>query len=145
MGENFGLDTQLTTRHSLTLATMTTTGTSGNPLAAGSLATFMATSLPKGSAIKNSYEAVAPAVHAGMIAIGFKLKGLGEDHKIEATSEAHDPHPLPSEWNASSSYAFRYSHPQSSMEYIIKVGRLGSKATVDAIATGDEKRTTFEI
>ena len=31
------------------------------------------------------------------------------------------------------------------MEYIIKVGRLGSKATVDAIATGDEKRTTFEI
>ena len=31
------------------------------------------------------------------------------------------------------------------MEYIIKVGRLGSKATVDAIATGDDKRTSFDI
>lgn len=42
----------------------------------------MATSLPKGSAIKNSYEAIALAVNAGMIAVGFKLKGLGEDHTI---------------------------------------------------------------
>jgi hypothetical protein len=31
------------------------------------------------------------------------------------------------------------------MEYIIKIGRLGSKATVDAIATGDDKRTSFDI
>lgn len=31
------------------------------------------------------------------------------------------------------------------MEYIIKVGRLGSKAVVDAIATGDDKRTSFDI
>lgn len=61
---------------------MTTPGISGNPLSASSLATFMATSLPKGSAIKNPYEAVALAIHAGMIAVGFKLKGLGEDHKL---------------------------------------------------------------
>jgi hypothetical protein len=31
------------------------------------------------------------------------------------------------------------------MEYIVKVGRLGSKAVVDAIAVGDEKRTSFDL
>lgn len=63
---------------------MPETTTTGNPLSAGSLSTFMAASLPKraGPAIKNAYEAVALAVHAGMIAVGFRLVGLGEDHKI---------------------------------------------------------------
>lgn len=125
---------------------MSTSGAIGDLLSAGSLATFMSSSLPKDTPIKNAYEAIALAVHAGMIAVGFRLKGLGEDHQIPASSDSHDPQPLPAEWNASSSsYAFRYSHPQSSMEYILKVGRLGSKATVDAIATGDDKRTSFDI
>jgi enolase len=62
---------------------MTTTGVVGNALSAGSLATFMASSLPKqDGTIKNAYEAVALAVHAGMLAVGFQLKGLGEDHHI---------------------------------------------------------------
>lgn len=140
----------------------------GNPLSAGSLAVFIAASIPKASnpQIKNAYEAVALAVHAGMLSVGFKLKGLGEDHNIgkfslpadhtpgvaanatvplAAESDAQHPQELPSEWNASSSYAFRYSHPQSSMDYIIKVGRLGGKAVVDAIALGDDKRTTFDV
>jgi hypothetical protein len=57
---------------------------SGNPLAAGSLATFMASSLLRDVSpqIKNPYEAIALAIHAGMVAVGFKLKGLGEDHRI---------------------------------------------------------------
>ena len=58
--------------------------TAGNPLSAGSLSLFMATSLPKGegSQLKNPTEAVALAVHAGMIAVGFRLIGLGEDERI---------------------------------------------------------------
>jgi hypothetical protein len=56
----------------------------GNPLAAGSLSLFMATSLPKEATtpFKNPYDAIALAVHAGMIAVGFRLVGLGEDHRI---------------------------------------------------------------
>jgi hypothetical protein len=44
----------------------------------------MAASLPKDASpqIKGPYDAVALAVHAGMIAVGFKLRGLGEDHQI---------------------------------------------------------------
>lgn len=56
--------------------------TSGNPLCAGSLSTFMAASAPKGAQIKNAYEAIALAVHAGLIAVGFRLIGLGEDDRI---------------------------------------------------------------
>jgi hypothetical protein len=57
--------------------------TAGNLLSADSLSTFMAASLPKdANGLRNPYEAVALAVHAGMIAVGFRLVGLGEDHKI---------------------------------------------------------------
>jgi hypothetical protein len=62
---------------------MATSGAIGNPLSAASLATFMASSLPKeDGTIKNAYEAIALAAHAGMLAVGFRLKGLGEDHQI---------------------------------------------------------------
>lgn len=56
----------------------------GNPLSAGSLSLFMATSLPRGeeSQLKGPTEAIALAVHAGMLAVGFRLIGLGEDERI---------------------------------------------------------------
>ncbi|KAF2083348.1 hypothetical protein K490DRAFT_60562 [Saccharata proteae CBS 121410] len=121
--------------------------TAGNPLSAGSLAVFIGTSLPKDGnpQIKSPYDAIALAVHAGMIAVGFRLIGLGEDHKIEAHSEAHSPEALPIEWNASTSYAFRYAHSQSAMEYLIKVNRLGNKVVVLAVGLGDDKTATFEV
>ncbi|KAH7116088.1 PI31 proteasome regulator N-terminal-domain-containing protein [Dendryphion nanum] len=121
--------------------------TAGNPLSAESLRTFMAASIPKTQApqLKNAVEAVALAVHAGFIAVGFKLVGLGEDHRIDASADAHNPQSLPTEWNASSSYAFRYTHSQSSMEYLIKVNRLGGKAVVLGLAVGDDKTASFEV
>lgn len=56
----------------------------GNPLSAGSLSSFMAVSLPRNQTpqIKNPYEAIALAINAGMLSVGFRLIGLGEDHKI---------------------------------------------------------------
>ncbi|RMZ72639.1 pi31 proteasome regulator [Pyrenophora seminiperda CCB06] len=124
-------------------ASMVLKNTTGNPLSAGSLALFMATSLPKGDArqLKNGTEAIALAVHAGMLAVGFRLIGLGEDERIDA----ENPQPLPTHWNASSSYAFRYAHAQSAMEYLIKASRLGGKAVVYALALGDDKTTHFEV
>jgi hypothetical protein len=58
--------------------------TTGNPLSAGSIALFMATSLPRGgdAKLKNATEAVALAVHAGMLAVGFRLVAIGEDERI---------------------------------------------------------------
>jgi len=120
--------------------------TTGNPLSAGSLVTFMASSLPRDATpqLKNPFDAIALAVHAGMLAVGFRLIGLGEDHRIKA-SEANDPQSLPLEWNSTSSYAFRYAHSQSSMEYLVKVNRLGGKAVVFGIALGDDKTANFDV
>ncbi|KAI8942727.1 hypothetical protein NX059_000775 [Plenodomus lindquistii] len=117
--------------------------TTGNPLSAGSLSLFMATSLPNGEGpqLKNPTEAIALAVNAGMLAVGFRLVGLGEDEKIDA----EDPRSLPTAWNASSSYAFRYAHAQSAMEFLVKVNRLGGKAVIYALALGDDKTTHFDV
>lgn len=121
----------------------------GDPLSAASLAKRMLSSLDRNASpqIKSPYDAIALACHAGMLAVGFNLRGLGEDHNIEAKQETNEPSPLPQEWNSSThnSYAFRYSHPQSSMQFILKIGRLGGKATIDGIALGDDKRTSFDI
>ncbi|QDS73461.1 hypothetical protein FKW77_008930 [Venturia effusa] len=117
-----------------------------HPLSAASLARTVAKSLPQNAEsvpqLKTPIEAIAVAIHAGMLNVGFTLKALG-DNKIEL--RATESELLPSNWNASSSFDFRYSHPQSSMEYIIKVHQMGSKIFVDGLAIGDDKRASFEL
>ena len=54
---------------------------------------------------------------------------------------------MPKEWNASSSsssYAFRYCHMQSSMEYLVKFNRMGPKAVVFGMGIGDDRTATFD-
>lgn len=120
----------------------------GNVLGANSLGQHMVASLPKDVSpqLKNSFDAIALAGHAGMLAVGFRLVGLGEDHKIEAQSDASQPSTLPSSWNATKgSYAFRYAHSQSSMEYLLKVNSMGNKAVVMGMGIGDDKTCSFDI
>jgi PI31 proteasome regulator N-terminal/PI31 proteasome regulator len=121
-----------------------------NPLDAASLLDYMVKSLPQGGEgdsqlLKDPYSSIALLCHACMLAVGFRLKGLGEDHRIEAHSDTNDAQPLPQEWNESSTYAFRYAHGQSSMEYLLKINRLGSKALVFGVGLGDDKTASFEI
>lgn len=141
---------------------MTTSGTNqGNVYSSRNLSEYMCSSLPKDAYphLRNPYDAVALLSHACMLAVGFRLVGLGEDHRIgnfplklslkpskltkppEATSQASSPQLLPSEWNSTttSHYAFRYSHSQSSLQYIIKISRLGPKAIVNGMGIGDDK------
>ena len=55
-----------------------------NMLSAKNLTELMTSSLPQepNSQLRNPYDAVALLVHACMLAVGFRLIGLGEDHKI---------------------------------------------------------------
>ncbi|KAI9798009.1 MAG: hypothetical protein M1835_005012 [Candelina submexicana] len=118
----------------------------GSPFSAGSVTTFMASSLPQDvdPQLKSPYDAIALFSHACMTAIGCRLLGLGEDHKIARPAGSPDQQ-LPPEWNASTSYAFRYAHSQSSMEYLLKVNRLGSKAVIFGMAVGADKTASFDI
>ena len=106
----------------------------------------MSSSLPASKAhLKNAFEAIGLTTHACMLAVGFELKGLGEDHNIPSTSSSVAPKPLPEEWNAHNVYSFRYAHNQSSLQYIIKTSRLGNKAIVYGLAPGDDKTASFEV
>ena len=122
---------------------------SGNVFSALALSEYMTKSLPKEPSpqLKTPYDAIALLTHACMLAVGFRLVGLGEDHKIPASSESSNVRPLPIEWNASSNsdYTFRYAHSQSSLEYLIKVGRLGSKAVINGLGIGDDKVHTVDL
>jgi hypothetical protein len=55
-----------------------------NPLAPSALAALMVASVGRSAApqLRNAYDAVALFSHACMLAVEFRLVGLGEDHKI---------------------------------------------------------------
>ena len=119
-----------------------------NVLSTDSLATYILRSLPPSTSpqIKTAYDAVALAAHSSMLAIGFRLVGLGEDHRIDASSDPSAPSPLPPEWNAGNgSYGFRYKHGQSSMEYLVKISRMGNKAIVMGMGMGDDRTCSFDV
>ena len=121
----------------------------GNVFSAHSLSEYMIKSLPRESSphLRNSYDAVALLSHACMLAVGFRLVGLGEDHRISAQSDPEDTRPLPQQWNESStsSYAFRYAHSQSSLEYLVKISRLGPKAVINGLGIDDGKVHTLDF
>jgi hypothetical protein len=119
-----------------------------NLLSSQGLSQCMVASLPEGNSepLKNAYDAIALAAHACMLSIGARLVGLGEDHRIEAQSDAGQTQPLPTEWNShSGSYAFRYKHGQSSMEFLLKVNRMGNKVVVMGMGMGDDKTYSFDV
>lgn len=141
---------------------------SPNVFSAKNVSEHMYKSLPKDDALelKSPFDAVALLTHACMIAVGFRLVGLGENHKIgmtllsilptakksskntaEPASNVDETQPLPPEWNASASndYAFRYAHTQSSLQYLIKISRLGSKSVINGLGIGDDKVHTMDM
>jgi hypothetical protein len=122
-----------------------------NPLSTDSILKHMADALPThaqddtNSDISSSYEAIALFCHACMSAVGFRLLGFGEDQKLEAELQSIAPR-LSNKWNSSfGSHSFLYAHSQSSMQYVVKVDRLGGKAEIRGIGLGDEKISRFEV
>ncbi|RMD43818.1 hypothetical protein DV735_g1322, partial [Chaetothyriales sp. CBS 134920] len=113
-----------------------------------SLLSLMAKHLPEPEddkqLVKDPFAAIALFCHAYMLAVGFRLVGLGEDHTIESQSDQERQQRLPREWNASSTYAFRYTHAQTSGVFLLKVNRLGGKAIVFGMGP-DDKTASFEV
>ncbi|KAK3986554.1 PI31 proteasome regulator N-terminal-domain-containing protein [Cladorrhinum sp. PSN332] len=97
------------------------------------------------SDLSSSLDAVALATHATLINLGFRLLGFKEGQNIEAECARLAPR-LPSQWNNSaSSHSFVYAHTQSSMQFVIRIDRLGTKTEVRGLGTGDERIMRFEI
>lgn len=47
--------------------------------------------------------------------------------------------------DAPSHREFRYAHSQSSLEFIIKVSRMGGKTVIMGVAVEDDKTTSFDV
>jgi len=95
--------------------------------------------------VKSPCEAVALIGHSCMISVGFRLIGLGEEGCVVSLDPSANVTILPKEWNAQSTSTFRYAHSQSSMEYLLKLNRLGNNVVVQALAIGDDRTTTFDL
>jgi PI31 proteasome regulator N-terminal len=122
-----------------------------NPLSMESIVKHMAEALPThamddtNSDLSSSYEAIALFAHACMTAVGFRLLGFGEGQKAEEECQSLAPR-LSTKWNTHyGSHAFLYAHSQSSMQYVVKVDRLGGKAEIRGIGLGDERIARFEV
>ncbi|KFY45329.1 hypothetical protein V494_00997 [Pseudogymnoascus sp. VKM F-4513 (FW-928)] len=144
-----------------------------DPLSVESILGHMAEALPTHeqgdttSDLSSSYEAIALFAHACMTGVGFRLLGFQEGQKIGNLSPRSNIPESPSiiltaasseselaavaprlspRWNDSyGSYSFLYAHSQSSLQYVVKVDRLGGKAEIRGLGLGDERITRFEI
>ncbi|KAL0638366.1 hypothetical protein Q9L58_002672 [Maublancomyces gigas] len=96
--------------------------------------------------LKTPHDAIAIFVHACMLSVGFRLIGLSEDDRLTTPIEGSSPQPLPASWNATpGAYGFRYAHAQSSLQYLLKVNRLGGKTVIMALGLGDDKTASFDV
>lgn len=112
--------------------------------------------------LRNTTDATGLLAHAAMLLTGFRLIGFSEDDRLSMCHSAELSHTvtdvltgqsidldsgkaLPKDWISSGSPSFRYAHTQSSMEFVVKVSRLGSKTVVLAIPTEDDKTVQFDF
>ncbi|KAL9547566.1 hypothetical protein MBANPS3_006108 [Mucor bainieri] len=96
------------------------------------------------TALANPYDALAAASHSIMLSVGFRFAGLGDDARQEGDGTTKK---LPEGWNqyGPHCYNFRYSHPQSSLTFVIKIVRLGDKCIILGLGIGDNKTATLDI
>ncbi|KAG5980615.1 hypothetical protein E4U55_003840 [Claviceps digitariae] len=119
------------------------------PLSTSAVVQGMADALPTHqpgddtSDLASSYEVIALLVHSYLAALSFRLCGFNEDKPIPEC-ESLAPR-LPAGWNSGfGSLSFVYKHKQSSMQFLVRVDRMGSKVEVRALAVGDENIHRFE-
>jgi len=89
--------------------------------------------LPQNSkSLASQQDAIAALVHSTLTTLAFRLTAVDES----ATTAVLINNVLPGSWNKSGPghYTFKYKHDQSSLEFVIKVSKLGTRTVINAIA-----------
>jgi len=106
---------------------------SGDPLDPAVLTSRLPSLLPATAKKLNSaQDGLAALLHTAMAELGFRLIAIDENsHPSPDLNNI-----LPEDWakNGPGSYAFRYRHDQSSLEFLLKVSKLGNRTLFNAIA-----------
>lgn len=108
------------------------TMTQANILDSSSLLTSLPKLLPGPKTLNHPQDALTALTHAVFSVLGFRLVGVDE-----SSSGTFPDNILPDIWNSQGpgSYTLRYRHEQSSLEFTIKVTKLGSRTLVNGIAS----------
>ena len=104
-----------------------------NILDASAILSSIPNYLSSSKVLSNPQDAIAALVHTILSVLGFRLVGVDDS----SSSGSFEGNVLPEKWslNGPGNYTFRYRHEQSSLEFIIKVSKLGSRTLINAIAT----------
>jgi proteasome inhibitor subunit 1 (PI31) len=99
--------------------------------------------LPKESSLKSPHDALASLLHSIFIAHSFTLIGIDDS----AAVSSFDRNTLPGEWNARgpNHYSLRYSHSQSSLQYLVTVTKISDRTLFNAMAVGASLAPSFLI
>jgi len=120
------------------------TMTTINILDPSALLSLLPTLLPPSSKIlKFPQNAIAALLHTIFTAVAFRLIAVDEASPSNLTSG----NILPDGWNKNGPdhYTFRYRHDQSSLEFVVKVSKLGGRTLVNAIAIESDKVASLDI
>ena len=83
-----------------------------------------------GKRLTSPTAALAALAHSIMTALEFRLVAIDDD----SASTHADSNTLPAQWSTNASaLTLRYKHSQSSLEFVIKVSRLGGRTVFNAI------------
>jgi len=100
--------------------------------------------LPPGSKKLDSVQdGIAALLHSAMTALAFRLIAIDDT----SPSQPMQDNVLPDEWNkhGPGNYTFRYKHEQSSLEFVVKVVKLGGRTLINAIAVESDKTASVDI
>ncbi|KAH9938545.1 PI31 proteasome regulator N-terminal-domain-containing protein [Fomitopsis serialis] len=98
---------------------------------------------PTKKRLESSQDGIAVFLHTALAALGFRLIAVDEN----TPARTFDNSVLPDDWNAHGPghYTFRYRHEQSSLEFVVKVLKLGSRTMINSIALESDKAATLDI
>ena len=105
----------------------------GDPLDPAVLTGRLPSLLPEAAKkLDSAQDGLAALLHTTMVELGFRLIAADE-HSPPRLDLNND---LPEDWakHGPGSYAFRYKHDQSSLEFLLKVSKLGNRTIFNAIA-----------
>lgn len=88
--------------------------------------------IPPDSELRQPQDALTSLIHTILTVLGFRLIGVDDS----STRGTFNDNALPDGWNThgTGGYTLRYTHEQSSLEFVVKVSKLGSRTVINAIA-----------
>ncbi|KAH9482391.1 Proteasome inhibitor PI31 subunit [Psilocybe cubensis] len=98
---------------------------------------------PNSKSLTSPQDAIAALLHSALTALAFRLIAVDES----STGANLSSSVLPDHWNKSGpgNYTLKYRHDQSSLEFVVKLSKLGTRTLINAIALESDRVATLDI